>query len=492
MKTKLIAYISLLSILSMGGAVTSCDDELPYSDRSATGNGLTVSEAKEFFEQQMMQIPVTRSSETGNKFLVPENFTPLWSSQTSTEYGNTACMNVPISTLSRYKARYKQNGKYEIVDVWQKLIILKNAESGDMVQFIMSVIPCYGYAKDNPGADIGKMFVQGGDKGDFSGMVLYSLPATGAVFQIATYINGHRTGSANSFNDNTLKDNMVAEAKRLSFCMIVPTRATEDFGWDFNGNAVEGAHWLPEITVDEFGGHYVDDGFSEWLGNGLNDSTDPPGSNPYGSDDTCDHCHDGSSCIGSGGTYASGDGNHGQQGFSMVKIKYDISKYPGYTSGQCKVIADKIVRQILGNSNADVGSPGTAIDLCLENANHTALEVTGDPEEIIDIIIKHLKAGCPIVVGVNHTLDLNRNNGTVDHFIVINGVGYDEDRQQLYFNYIETGRSKEMAQEAYKDTWRLYYYESGDQAKGIKPGMIYGSSYNKKKNYTISQIRPYI
>ena len=150
MKTKLIAYISLLSILSMGGAITSCDDELPGITGNATGNGLTVSEAKEFFEQQMMQIPVTRSGET-NKFLIPENFTPLWSSQTSTEYGNTACMNVPISTLSRYKARYKQNGKYEVVDVWQKLIVLKNTESGDMVQFIMSVIPCYGYAKDNPG-----------------------------------------------------------------------------------------------------------------------------------------------------------------------------------------------------------------------------------------------------------------------------------------------------------------------------------------------------
>lgn len=34
------------------------------------------------------------------------------------------------------------------------------------------------------------------------------------------------------------------------------------------------------------------------------------------------------------------------------------------------------------NSNADVGSPSTAIDLCLENSDHTALEVTGDPEEM--------------------------------------------------------------------------------------------------------------
>ena len=484
MKTKLIAYISLLSILSMGGAVTSCDDELPYSDRSATGNGLTVSEAKEFFEQQMMQIPVTRSSETGNKFLVPENFTPLWSSQTSTEYGNTACMNVPISTLSRFKARYKQNGKYEVVDVWQKLIILKNTESGDMVQFIMSVIPCYSYAKDNPGADIGKIFVQGGDKGDFSGMVLYSLPATGTVFQIATYINGHRTNSANSFSDERLKDNMVSEAKRLSFCKIVATRALEDFGWDFNnGNAEEGAHWLPEVIVDEFGGNYIDDGFSEWLGNGigngLDDPVDPPGSNPYGDDDTCDHCHDSESCIGSGGTYASGD-SQGNSHLGNKKLSYPVSQFPGYVKKvrDCMAVS-KMIMDYFGIKKYEI----ERIQLWQEQ--NSKLVLVGDPETVVNEIVRHIDAGRPIIVGVNHTIDnpyVHNTDNTTDHFIVI--VGYEYINEELFFNFIETGKTIENANEAVSEKWKLRYDK--------KTGRIYGDSHRKRPSdvYDLVQIRP--
>ena len=485
MKTKLIAYISLLSILSMGGLATSCDDELPYSDRSATGNGLTVSEAKEFFEQQMMQIPVTRSSETGNKFLVPENFTPLWSSQTSTEYGNTACMNVPISTLSRFKARYKQNGKYEIVDVWQKLIILKNTESGDMVQFIMSVIPCYGYAKDNPGADIGKMFVQGGDKGDFSGMVLYSLPATGTVFQIATYINGHRTGSANSFNDKALKDNMVAETQRLAFYKVAATRTVEDFGGDIiYGDAVEGAHWLPEIIVDEFGGHYIDDGFSEWLGNsvgnGLDDPTDPLGSNPYGSDNTCDHCHDNESCIGSGGNTYVSDDDQGNSHSGNKKLSYPASQFPGYIIKvqDCMAVSKKIM-DYFGIKKYEIDR------IQLWQEQNSKLVLVGDPETVVNEIIRHIDAGRPIIVGVNHTIDnpyVHNTDNTTDHFIVI--VGYEYINEELFFNFIETGKTIENANEAVSEKWKLHYDK--------KTGRIYGDSHRKRPAdvYDLVQIRP--
>ena len=91
----------------------------------------------------------------------------------------------------------------------------------------------------------------------------------------------------------------------------------------------------------------------------------------------------------------------------------------------------------------------------MENDAHDTIELVADPKDIIDIIKKHLNAGHPIVVGVNHTLGKGINNLTVDHFIVINGMGYDEERQQLYFNYIETGRSKQWAEQTLDDSWRL-------------------------------------
>ena len=136
--------------------------------------------------------------------------------------------------------------------------------------------------------------------------------------------------------------------------------------------------------------------------------------------------------------------------------------------------------------------------LCQEDDKHTTLNVTGDTQEIIAIIAKHLAAGCPIVAGVNHTLNYGINNGTTDHFIVINGINYDEEGR-LYFNYIETGRKKENAASACDDSWRLYYYSDTTTYTGkdgkkhtILPGMIFGDCYNKERYYTISEIRPYL
>ena len=136
--------------------------------------------------------------------------------------------------------------------------------------------------------------------------------------------------------------------------------------------------------------------------------------------------------------------------------------------------------------------------LCQEDDKHTTLNVTGDTQEIIAIIAKHLAAGCPIVAGVNHTLNYGINNGTTDHFIVINGINYDEEGR-LYFNYIETGRKKENAASACDDSWRLYYYTDTTTYTGrdgkkytILPGMIFGDCYNKERYYTISEIRPYL
>ena len=65
-------------------------------------------------------------------------------------------------------------------------------------------------------------------------------------------------------------------------------------------------------------------------------------------------------------------------------------------------------------------------------------------------------------------------------------MGYDEERQQLYFNYIETGRSKQWAEQTLDDSWRLYYNDT--------TGMISGKNYRDypKNIYDLTQLRPNI
>ena len=481
---------------------TSCDDGLADLPVGQVKNALTVDEAEAYFEQTMMQVPVTRGTET--KLLVPNDFTPEWSQGVSTSYGNVSCLNVPINSFVSYKASYKQNGVDEVVKITQKLIVIKNTDTGEKAQFLVSIIPCYGYAAEHRGEDIAELFVQGGSKNGFSGIALYIVPETGVVFQVSTYINGRRTASANCYSDAATKARLTKAAKRLKFYEVVPTRAGgEDiFGNPMLGDWFDGSYWLPEITVTPGGNSSADHGEGEWIGNGTTDPIDPPSTNHDDLDDNCSHCHDGEQCVGSGGgAYASGDGNQQGGKYKTIKLKYDVSLYPGYKSGQCKNIADEITRQILGVSDDYyIGNVTNRIDLCLEDNEHKTLNVVGDPQEIIDIIAKHLEAGCPIVAGVNHTLDsgIKNKNKTTDHFIVIYGMGYDEN-DRLYFNYIETGRYKEQANLACDDSWRLYYYTDtvtfkgkGDKSYTILPGMIFGDSYSKRKYYYLSEIRPYL
>lgn len=138
------------------------------------------------------------------------------------------------------------------------------------------------------------------------------------------------------------------------------------------------------------------------------------------------------------------------------------------------------MRQILG-ANANIGSSSTAIQLYKELGGK--LQLVGDVGKVIDLINNHIDKDHPIEIGVNHSLDSGINNAdkTTDHFLVITGRGYDSERDQLYFIYIETGRYATSASQAVGDN-RLYY----DEGKGT----ITGIRWDKDKIYELVQIRP--
>ena len=504
MKTKLISYISLLTVLTMGGVVCGCNDSLPEKRNERMSKGcITVEEAKSYFEEAMQQVSVTRGGK--GDFLIPGDFKPTWSNPTTTTYGNISCMNLPITTFMRYGAKYKQHlrgkDREKIVDLSQKLIILKNTDTGEMSQYLVTLIPCFGYARAHRGDDIAELFVQGGDKHQYSGMVLYSIPQTGTLFQIDTYVNGHRTGSANCLTSRRMRQNVMMKAlMRLEFRGSVCTRdfgfTYEDF-WDLgsgtyypidtdgDGYSDSWGYNLPDLTVTPDGNDNYGDGGGDGFDYSDIDEENSQNNNDWDYDD-CYFC--GGSGGGSNGNNSGNDciGRVDYSDIKQVKLKYDVSKYPGYDRvPNCKTVADSIAHLILG-AGADVGSSSNYIDFCLENDAHDTIELVADPKDIIDIIKKHLNAGHPIVVGVNHTLGKGINNLTVDHFIVINGMGYDEERQQLYFNYIETGRSKQWAEQTLDDSWRLYYNDT--------TGMISGKNYRDypKNIYDLTQLRPNI
>lgn len=111
-----------------------------------------------------------------------------------------------------------------------------------------------------------------------------------------------------------------------------------------------------------------------------------------------------------------------------------------------------------------------------------SLQLVGDPKTAFEMMNESLEKGKPLLIGVNHKQGSPNADKTTDHFVVITGRGYDETKQQYYYNYIETGRSKDQANAATSGSNRLYY----DEQKGT----FSGEKWNKTAIYNIAQIRP--
>lgn len=109
------------------------------------------------------------------------------------------------------------------------------------------------------------------------------------------------------------------------------------------------------------------------------------------------------------------------------------------------------------------------IQLYKEEGGKLQLVHPDSAKKVFDELNRHLDAGRPIIVGVDHTTPTKAKNTdkTTDHFVVIYARGYDEEKKQYYYNYIETGRYKVSASKAYEDQWRLYYNPSDNSFKGI-------------------------
>lgn len=509
MKTKLISYISLLVVLTMGGVVCGCNDNLLEKRNEKMSKGcITVEEAKSYFEQAMQQVSVTRGGK--DDFLIPGDFKPTWSNPTTTTYGNISCMNLPITSFMRYGAKYKQHlrgkDRDKIVDLSQKLIILKNTDTGEMSQYLVTLVPCFGYARAHRGDDIAELFVQGGDKHQYSGMVLYSIPQTGTLFQIDTYVNGHRTGSANCLTSGRMRQNVMMKAlMRLEFRGSVCTRdfgfTYEDF-WgldsgsyypidtDGDGYSDSWGYNLPDLTVTPDGNDNYGDGGGDGFDYSDIDEENSQNNNDWDYDD-CYFCGGGSG----GGSNGNNSGNDciGRVDYSDIgnkNISCPVKAYPGYGNGlDCLGVAKKIMDYygIKYETKRVQLWKEDEVTQELKPEYTDAYEFKKHIEAVIDEVIRHIDAGRVMIAGVDHSPGHPGNGDkTTDHFIVITGYGYGynetDGKDELYFTYIETARTIGYADAAVSASNKLYYND--------ETNMISGYRYDRERFYELVQVRP--
>lgn len=165
----------------------------------------------------------------------------------------------------------------------------------------------------------------------------------------------------------------------------------------------------------------------------------------------------------------------------------DTNKFVAYKTNNISNCLE-LCKLILKNYNMNnFGSPTTAIKL-LQEKNNILTYCEDNPKQLYEYAIKcidtHLEKGYPIIVGVNHTLNYNCNEGTTDHFVVIYGRKYDETLGLNCYMYYEVGKTN--VKSGYNDLTNRFVYKPGDKPEFYDEK----SERMDNKRFDVVQIRP--
>lgn len=221
MRRRLLIYTLAAAI---GGAVLwACQrDRFGHDDPNAVEPTLTVNEARDFFEYQYSEtMPyLTKLPQDRPVGMMPGDFTPLWDKARIGANREMDGADVPIDPKFIFVAVFNRvtpqgDTVRRTVDVIQKLVVKKwrDTEEYEAFCYIASIVPTPEYYAKHK--NVGKEFRYAGDKGDFSGFVIYRTLA-GRLVAIDNFQNGRPTRH-NYFPHITAQNvDSIAQVARLS------------------------------------------------------------------------------------------------------------------------------------------------------------------------------------------------------------------------------------------------------------------------------------
>ena len=194
---KITYFCIILCFSSIMTFLWNCTDpELVKYSPQVPHENFSIEEAKEFFEKQYSKnVLVTRALNKKKKkrLISPGNFVPQWEKAIASSRSGLACYDIPIENDVHYKALYTtyHNGKAKAysVNVYQKLVVVKNQSTGNMGTYILNLIPSAEYDKKHL-KQVGNRFINCADKGGFSGIAFYMIPNLNRILRVNYYENG--------------------------------------------------------------------------------------------------------------------------------------------------------------------------------------------------------------------------------------------------------------------------------------------------------------
>ncbi len=290
---KKIAYIyTVLCAIVMVITVVNCKDEDLLESRLQTDmKDFSLEEAKNFFQTQARDnLMLSRSLDNKkNETVSPGDFVPNWDAAVGSVNNGLACYDIPITPTYHFKAIYvdERSGKPSAgkVNVYQKLVIVKDVKSNRMDQYILTLIPSQLYDSRN-GSQTCNNFINCADKGGFTGVALYSCVYSQVTARISTYKNGVKTGGVFLLNASgkTNLSNKYEQARALASAVyiqkkkMVLTRGEDDYDYTYDGGWFDDIIIEPEPDYSEWGENDNED----WLNSSSPDTTpiDPEPTEP--------------------------------------------------------------------------------------------------------------------------------------------------------------------------------------------------------------------
>ena len=184
------------------------------------GKGLSVIEAKEFFEKSIMSKSRTEQEPKDDKYykercmLPVGDFVPQWEEGISTDAPTLFSVDVPIKATYRYRVLRidEKTQKVYTTTCYQELVVVKDLE-GRMGYKVVLFIPDREYSIKNPG-DVSRRLTNGIDMGDYSGLKIYT-DIEGRMTRVNRFLNGKKTVGIDLTTPGTFNERLALYVRAL-------------------------------------------------------------------------------------------------------------------------------------------------------------------------------------------------------------------------------------------------------------------------------------
>ncbi|WP_195460410.1 hypothetical protein [Alistipes sp. D31t1_170403_E11] len=268
-------YLALLLPFLLGGCSSEPSIEQFQTQESAS---FTIEDARSAFQNQFIKSQTRTGQKDNLSPLSPGEFTPQWSDGVHSANNSIISYDIPILSdrkLAAFRATYRDCAAIAThVNVYQKLIVVKDIKTDMISSYILTLIPDTKNANEK---DILSQFLNCTNKGAFSGLAIYSLPQSNMLVRINKYEQGKKTygvflPGCNKEKFESVK--LILKNTYLANKACVTTRAGGEDDWDFgnkdyedlgngfyydeqgnifydyDGDGVPDSVWIPPVIVD--------------------------------------------------------------------------------------------------------------------------------------------------------------------------------------------------------------------------------------------------